>query len=221
MIKGLYLLFIIIIISALLISSTYAQKVPFPEDWEQAAGPIPEAVPETDNRGAVNVALLPLAKANASSVIPGWEKRHNISFLNDGWYNNPRSWIPAKMPAWAEIDLGKVYDVDKVVFGSEHTARWKDRAITEFAVLVATEYNLDSTASTWKEVFTYKGDPIRDTTPFTFKSVNARWVRIDIRAGESEPRIDELEIYSFPMSTSVNYKDRLSTTWGKIKCECD
>ncbi len=194
------------------------KKVPFPENWEQAAGPKPEPVPEIDARGAVNVALLPIAKPNASSIILGWEKRHNISFLNDGWYNNPRSWIPAKMPAWAEIDLGKVYNMDKVVFGSEHTAHWKDRAIKEFAVLIATEYNSNSTASTWKEVFAYKGDPVRNTTPFTFNSVKARWVRIDIRAGESEPRIDELEIYSLPLSTSVNCKDKLSITWGKIRC---
>lgn len=217
MLKRFNLLFVITLISTLIILPIHAQKVPFPEDWEQAAGPVPEPVPEVDERGAINVALLPIAKANASSVIPGWEKRHNIAFLNDGWYNNPRSWIPAKMPAWAEIDLGKVYEIDKVAFGSEHTAKWNDRAIKEFAVLVATEYNADSSASTWKEAFTYKGDPVRGTTPFTFNPVKARWVRIDIRAGESEPRIDELEIYASPMSTPVNYKDKLSTTWGSIK----
>jgi len=193
----------------------YAQKQPFPEDWEQGAGPKPEEVPEVDERGAVNVALLPITEPNASSILPGWEKRHRIEFLNDGWYNNPRSWIPANIPAWAEIDLGKIYGVDKVVFGSEHTAHWKDRAITQFEILVATKYDKDSKAATWKQAFDYKGEPVRDTTPFTFNSVPARWVRIDIIAGEAQPRIDELEIYS--LSATVMAKGKMTTKWGRIK----
>lgn len=195
----------------------YAQKQPFPDDWVQDAGPKPEEVPEVDERGALNVALLPITEPNASSVIPGYEDRHSIEFLNDGWYNNPRSWIPESMPAWAEIDLGKVYEVDKVVFGSEHTAQWEDRAITEFRILVATEYNEDSEAGTWQNVFNYQGEPVRDTTPFTFDPVEVRWVRVDIIAGEAEPRIDELEIYTAPGTTAVIAKDKLVTMWGKIK----
>jgi len=213
--KILLMIFIIASLSAAPTFPTYAQKVPFPDDWEQAAGPKPEPVPEVDERGATNVALLPITKPNASSLLPGWETRHKIEFLNDGWYNNPRSWIPAAMPAWAEIDLGKVYEVDKVVFGSEHTAKWNDRAITEFGILVATEYNADSGAATWKEVFSYKDKPVRDTTPFTFEPEQARWVRIDIRAGETQPRIDEIEIYS--RSLAVSGRGKLTTTWGKIK----
>jgi len=213
--KAIFVVFLVVGISAMLALSAYAQKVPFPKDWDQTAGPEPEPVPEADERGAINVALLTITKPNASSLLAGWEKRHKIEFLNDGWYNNPRSWIPAGMPAWAEIALGKVYEVDKVVFGSEHTANWKDRAITEFRVLVATEYNADSKSATWKEVFSYKGNPVRDTTPFEFKSAQAKWVRIDILAGETQPRIDEIEIYS--MSMAVINKNKLATTWGKIK----
>jgi len=196
---------------------TYAQKQPFPDDWDVDAGPEPEEVPGVDERGATNVALLPITEPNASSVIPGWETRHNIDFLNDGWYNNPRSWIPASMPAWAEIDLGKVYMIDKVAFGSEHTAHWEDRAVTEFRILVATEYNEDSGAGTWQNVFDYQGEPVRDTTAFTFDPVEARWVRVDIIAGEAESRIDELEIYAVPGSSAVKAIDKLPTTWGQIK----
>lgn len=195
----------------------YAQKQPFPDDWAKEAGPKPEEVPEVDERGATNVALLPITKPNASSTIAGYEDRHSVEFLNDGWYNNPRCWICASMPAWAEIDLGKIYKVDKVVFGSEHTAEWEDRAITEFRILVATKYNEDSGAATWKEVFNYEGDPVRDTTPFTFDPVQARWVRVDILAGEAQPRIDELEVYATPGSTAVTIKQKLTTTWGQIK----
>jgi len=213
----LFLVAILLVTLSFIAYDGYAQKQPFPEDWEQGAGPKPEEVSDKDERGAVNVALLPITKPNASSILPGWEKRHNIEFLNDGWYNNPRSWIPASMPAWAEIDLGKVYEIDKVVFGSEHQAHWKDRAITQFRILVATTYNKDSGAATWKQVFDYEGEPVRGTTPFTFSPVQARWVRVDIIAGEAQPRIDELEIYATPGGTAITARSKLAATWGKIK----
>ncbi|MBD3183073.1 hypothetical protein GF312_12330 [Candidatus Poribacteria bacterium] len=215
--KRIVMLFVTFMLSIGLAFSVYAQKQPFPEDWAQDAGPEPEEVPEVDERGAVNVALLSNTSPNASSVIPGYEDRHSIEFLNDGWYNNPRSWITGENPpVWVEIDLGSVYMVDKVVFGSEHTPHWEDRAIEEFSVLVATEYNADSNAETWTEVFNYAGDPVRDTTPFTFDPADARWVRIDILAGDG-CRIDELEIYAVPDATAVDKTDKMATIWGKIK----
>ena len=213
--KKMVMSFVVVSLFAALLFSAYAQKQPFPEDWEQAAGPEPEEVPEEDERGAINVALLPDTAPNASSVIPGYETRHSIEFLNDGWYNNPRSWIIQGVPGWAEIDLGQVYEVDKVVFGSEHTAHWADRAIEDFSILVATEYNEDSEAATWHEVFSYSGDPVRDTTPFTFDPAQARWVRVEIR-GPDGSRIDEIEIYSLK-GTAVNARSKLTSTWGKLK----
>jgi hypothetical protein len=211
-----FVFLVAVILSIALVFPIYAQKQPFPADWAQDAGPEPEEVPEMDERGAVNVALLPNTSPNASSVIPGYDDRHAIEFLNDGWYNNPRSWIiEGNPPGWAEIDLGSVYNVDKVVFGSEHTSHWNDRAIEDFSILVATEYDEDSGAGTWTEVFNYSGDPVRDTTPFTFDPVEARWVRADIRAGDG-CRIDELEIYSLT-TAAVTHSSKLTTTWGKIK----
>lgn len=216
--KTMFIILLAFVLSTMPSFLVYAQKVPFPEDWAQDAGPKPEPVPEVDERGTINVALLSDTSPNASSCIPGYEDRHSIAFLNDGWYNNPRSWIAdGNPPAWAEINLGKVYTVDKVVFGSEHTAHWKDRAISEFGVLVATEYDADSKASTWNEVFQYKGDPVRDTTPFVFTPVDARWVRIDIRASDPGPRIDEIEIYATLSGTSVNNNGKVITMWSRIK----
>jgi hypothetical protein len=216
--KTMLVILLVVGLSTILSVSTSAQKVPFPENWVQDAGPKPEPVPDVDERGATNVAFLQDTSPNASSCIPGYADRHSIAFLNDGWYNNPRSWLAdGNPPAWAEINLGKVYTVDKVVFGSEHTAQWKDRAISEFGVLVATEYNADSKASTWKEVFQYKGDPVRDTTPFMFNPVDAKWVRIDIRTSDPGPRIDEIEIYAILSSSAVTNNGKVTTTWAKIK----
>lgn len=205
---------LVLILSMMLVSSVHAQKQPFPDDWEQAAGPEPEEVPEEDERGAVNVALLPDTEPNASSLIPGYPLRHQIEFLNDGWYNNPRSWIIQGVPGWAEIDLGKAYEIDKVVLGSEHTIQFNDRAAGDFSILVATEYDEDSEAGTWSEVYNNNGDPVHATTAFEFKAVKARWVRIEIR-GPDGARIDEIEIYS--MSLAVDVRQKMISTWGKLK----
>jgi len=187
------------------------------EQCDNADGsPDPEPVPFYDEDGNPNLALLKTATPNASSLLAGWcPQRHCVEYLNDGFYNNCRSWIPASLPAWAEIDLGGVYPVHKVAFGSEHTAHYGDRAVTEFRILVTTNYDEDSNAATWEEVFDYKGEAVRDTTPFTFDLVEAGWVRIDIIASDgAEPRIDEIEIYG---TLAVKPAGKLSTTWAKIK----
>jgi len=209
-------LFLVVTLSMALALSAHAQKQPFPEDWARDAGPEPEEVPEEDDRGAINVALLPDTSPEASSCIAGYLDRHIIEFLNDGWYNNPRSWIIAGVPGWAEIDLGQVIrDVDKVVFGSEHTAQFNDRKAQDFSILVATKYDEDSEAATWTEVYEHDGVPVSATTAFEFDPVDAGWVRIEIR-GPDGTRIDELEIYSLK-GAAVNARGKLTSTWGKIK----
>ena len=213
--KNTFVFLIVIGLSVLLALSVHAQKQPFPDDWEQAAGPEPEEVPEEDERGAINVALLPDTAPNASSCIAGYPLRHQIKFLNDGWYNNPRSWIIAGVPGWAEIDLGRVYEVDKVVFGSEHTVQFNDRKTGDFSILVATEYDEDSEAATWTEVYEHDGDPVSATTAFEFDAVNAGWVRIEIR-GPDGSRIDEIEIYSLK-ARAVDSRNKLASKWGKLK----
>ncbi|MBD3183074.1 hypothetical protein GF312_12335 [Candidatus Poribacteria bacterium] len=214
--KGTFcLLFLSAILLTGLVLPVSAQKQPFPDDWAKDAGPEPEEVPETDERGALNVALLPGTSPNASSCIANYEDRHSIEFLNDGWYNNPRSWILAGIPGWAEIDLGRTYEIDKVVIGSEHTANWNDRMPADFSILVATEYDEDSGAATWTEVYTHKGEPVHATTAFEFDAIDARWVRIDIRDPDGA-RIDEIEIYSMK-GAAVDAKGKLTTTWGRIK----
>ncbi len=215
--KALFIFFMVFALSTGLVFSVSAQKQPFPDDWEQAAGPEPEEVPEFDERGATNVALLPDTSPNASSCIPGYDARHRIEFLNDGWYNNPRSWIIQGVPGWCEIDLGRVYEIDKVVIGSEHTARWNDRMAADFSILVATKYNEDSEADTWEEVYKHNGAPVHATTEFEFDAVDARWVRIEIR-GPDGARIDEIEIYSMK-GQAVNARGKLTSAWGKLKTE--
>ena len=166
-----------------------------PADPPNCSPPSPAVVPLRDNAGLYNLALLKQAGSTASSLIAKYPDRHQIQYLNDGWYNNCRSWIPDKMPAWIEVDLGDEFMIEKIVFGSEHTAYYKDRAATYFAVKLAT---LSQYPNRWQEVLTYNqpDKPIQRTTAFEFKPMSARYVHIEFYASDIDNvRIDEVEIY--------------------------
>jgi hypothetical protein len=145
-------------------------------------------------RGEANLALLNQAVATASSVIPGFETRHQIDFLNDGWYNNCRSWIPAAMPAWAQIDLGDIFEIRRVVLGSEHTKHWGDRRLLKFRISVRQEQDQPWNATVSHDEGAW---PVDTTTAFEFPTRTARFVRVDLFATVNNdlPRIDEIEVY--------------------------
>jgi hypothetical protein len=145
-----------------------------------------------------NLALMPTAKANASSLYEeGKMPIHQIAHLNDGWYGNDSSWIADKLPAWAEIDLGAEYAISEIRLGNERLGKYADRAATQWKILAATNYDADSQAADWRPIAEYRGDPLATEKVVTFPETTARWVRVEIRhtANGDAPRLDELEIY--------------------------
>ena len=181
--------------------------------------PGPEFVP-TVRDNAPNLALLKDAKGEASSQLEGWcPRRHCIEYLNDGFYNNCRSWIIGPIPGWAQIDIGDVANVNRIYFASDHSQGFLDRTTADFDILVATtKADPNSEAKTWTKVYTHKGDPVSETTEFTFKDVEARWLRIHIRANGGA-RIDEIEIYGGKDPMAVEPKGKLAITWGNLKTQ--
>ncbi|HIE29572.1 TPA: hypothetical protein EYP66_20065 [Candidatus Poribacteria bacterium] len=164
--KFLVTVFVAVVVSMFIAAVTEATPYKFKEQdlakaTEECDDPSPckpELVPTKDDEGNINFALLEDAKPNADSLIGdgGWcPRRHCTEYLNEGFYNNCRSWISATSPgteAWAEIDLGDVYLIKKVAFGSDRCENYKDRAATKFSILIAKEYNEDSNADTWKKI---------------------------------------------------------------------
>lgn len=175
----------------------------------------PQRVPKCDKMKHKNLALLPDAVANASSVLSG-HSIHQIAHLNDGLYNNQNSWISDGDPSWAEIDLGDVYIVSEVAFGSEHNQQYSDRSATEFEILVSTDYE------SWECVYEYSGEPIKETMLFSFEPIEARWVRINIdKSVGGNVRIDEIEIYGDLIADEsddelLSEKDRQSSQMEEI-----
>jgi len=147
-----------------------------------------------------NLALLPEARASASSVIEGYDI-HKIEHLNDGWFGNRASWIAGSVPAWAEIDLGQIYEINKVRLCNDRLLEYQDRLPSELRILVATNYDADTAANSWKTVAEYKGDGFTGLKEFAFQPVCARWIRVDIaqsspgKVPETTPRLDEIEVF--------------------------
>ncbi|MGQ9574521.1 MAG: HzsA-related protein [Thermoguttaceae bacterium] len=160
------------------------------------AGTAEIKVPRQDGLGFANLALGPAARPEASSLLPGYPI-HQIAHLNDGLAGNRYSWISRAEPSWAQIDLGDVYWVYCVAFGSDSSRQYQDRAATRFSILAARRYNADSGAATWKPVYRHSdGSPVHVRREFQFPPVEARWIRVAIEAAHSgQVRIDELEIY--------------------------
>lgn len=175
------------------------QTGPYSRPLLERSSPV-APVPLNTSDGRRNLALLPDAKANTSSVIDGYPEIHAGWHLNDGYYGNRCSWVSAGEPSWVEIDLGAPYTISEIALGSDHTSYYKDRAITRFDVFVASEYDVSSASPNWVKVLEYAGEPLRTTQRFKVNPVTARFVRVVIHAAENgAARIDELEIYeAFP-----------------------
>jgi hypothetical protein len=148
--------------------------------------------------GRRNLALLPAAQANASSLYSGGRMTiHQKAHLNDGWYGNGASWVADKPAAWVEIDLGAEYEISEVRLSNDRLGRYADRGATELKILTATKHNADSQAADWHAVAAYSGPPVCGEKVLSFATTTARWVRIDIlkTANDEAPRLDEVEIY--------------------------
>ena len=163
----------------------------------EAAATWEDRAPAKSPDGLTNLALLPGALANASSVWQdGTDPRHQIAFLRDGLYNNKHSWIAKTEPSWAEVALAAPRLIRRVAISNEHTLFYNDRAAKRLDILAATEYALDSAAPTWQRLVSHNGPGLHGHKAFDFPPVVARWVRVVIIDSSRPPaRLDEIEVY--------------------------
>lgn len=172
---------------------------PPPQTGGGSETPIPEdlSAPASDALGFENLALRPQAKASASSVYAdGGLPIHQIAHLNDGKLGNSNSWISKGEPSWAEIDLGTACWVWKVAFGSDSSARYRDRAPAMFTIQATTDAPAPGTEAHWQTAWRHSGPAVNLRREFRFRPVHARRVRVAIQsASGGEARIDELEVY--------------------------
>lgn len=106
--------------------------------------------PDTDK----NLALAATgAKATTSSCLEGYPE-HRVEHLNDGQYGNMFSWIPAtESNEWAQIELPKPLQVNRVVISRDRLGRYADRVPTHLSVQLSTD------GKTWQTVQKVSGRP--------------------------------------------------------------
>lgn len=64
--------------------------------------------------------------------------RHEMRFVNDGHYGNSRSWMSnEKGKGWVMIELGKEYEIDRVIWGRDRQGNFKDRLATSYVIEIA------------------------------------------------------------------------------------
>ena len=201
------------------------------KECDHGGKPLPEYVP-TVRDGEPNMALLKQSSFKVLNTLGNGahcpkphnpngnpKGRHCGKYINDGFYNNCRSWIIGPLESWGQIDIRSVGTVNRVFLGSDHSQGFVDRVLSDFDILVSvTKAPDNSNSPSWKKVYTHKQGPVRETTEIKFKETEARWVRIDIR-GADGARIDELEIYGGSNPLAVDPVGKLTTIWSQIKTD--
>jgi putative heme-binding domain-containing protein len=104
------------------------------------------------------------AKATASSLLKGYEEKHQIEFLNDGKYGNGHSWIPAQNTGWAQIELPKAITIDRVVLSRDRGGNLTRRVPVSFDILISVD------GKKWKTV--KKVRPLKAPAPAGKRNVS-------------------------------------------------
>ncbi len=91
-------------------------------------------------QGERNLALARAgAKPTASSCLPGYAI-HRVAHLADGQYGNDHSWIAAgRDKEWAQIELSRPAEVNRVVFSRDRGGRYRDRLPLQFEIRLSTD----------------------------------------------------------------------------------
>ena len=144
------------------------------------------------------------AKATASSLLKGYEEKHQIEFLNDDRYGNAHSWIPAVNTGWAQIELPRAMAIDRVVLSRDRGGKLTRRVPVSFDILVSMD------GKEWKTV--------KKVRPTSAKRDRPR--KSAVQPGAPEPH--EAGFTSILDGKSLNGWDHRNGAWkvvdGAITC---
>jgi len=149
--------------------------------------------------------------AHASGVYNnGNDARHQITHLNNGAFGNSESWLADTVQSWAAVEFENTEYIRKVAFSRDNTVGYTDRVPSDFTIQVSTD-STDGANGAWTTVQTVTGrtDPL--LVEYTFSTIEAKWVKIDITDTNSgnEPAIDELQIFGGYLTTGTRQSPQL------------
>jgi hypothetical protein len=125
-------------------------------------------------------------KPSASSELPGYPI-HKIAHLNEGLFGNGHSWISNQPRAgWAQIELGKVEKIDRIVWGRDREEQFRDRLATDYTIDVSTD------GEKWKTVATSR-DRLAFGMPVSAKAISPEYKKWLARQAEIRARIAQID----------------------------
>ena len=130
---------------------------------------------------------------SASSVLPGYEI-HQLKHINDGKYNNERSWISNEPGGWVELKFPNEVTIDRVVWGRDRSGRFTDRVPIEY------EISIEDGSGKRHRIGSHEGrldSKTREPVPVTYELTGASGATIKAQLAELESlraRIDRLSV---------------------------
>ena len=93
---------------------------------------------EVFNRDGHNIALASAGAAVTSSGDIIVADRHDLKFLNDGLYGNPRSWMSnEKGKGWVVVEFPQEQSIGRIVWGRDREGKFADRLATDYLIEAA------------------------------------------------------------------------------------
>ena len=90
------------------------------------------AVGDKDNVALASRGGIPTSSGN----LPGYEI-HKLEHINDGREGNSHSWISNSSGGWVQIELPKVFKIQRIVWGRDRQGKLDDRLATKYKIDVA------------------------------------------------------------------------------------
>jgi len=113
-----------------------ARKVRFTIKKTNLYEPCIDEIEVFDSKGN-NIALSSLnviASASGSKEEPN---RHQLNFINDGKFGNPRSWMCSEKTGWVMLEFPVEHTIERVVWARDRDGKFKDRLAIDYLIEVA------------------------------------------------------------------------------------
>lgn len=143
--------------------------------------------------------------ASASSLLPGYAI-HQVSHLNDGRHGNAHSWIsnePGR--GWAQVDLGRPQQIERVVWGRDRQGRYADRLAVAYVIAVSVD------GRTWRVV---SGSWRRPPFPGVKAEVLRNAEAVALLSPEQRKHLDALDAAIAALQQRRRDLPPLPTTYG-------
>lgn len=157
--------------------------------------PTPSSSSNNTPENLKNLARLLVTTITTNSILATSDPNLiGTDYLNDGYYNPCRTWIPNSLPGIIEFDLGSEFEVYSVhVTADYYNVESPGRRPTK----IRFESSTDGLSNDWTNVAKYDSGPITGPVKVLLSGKRMRYLRVIVTDTYQnfQPRVDEIEIW--------------------------